>query len=785
MTASFISSSSLSVASSSLEPSTAPERRDASRRLPRPKEGEGIDAAPRAGTSGFAALFLQPAMAAIVAPLPITLERSRPLSASPASERVSAPPGVQDPSGASRGESREILVRQESRVERPPERTIQTPRDGGRQAEKSRENAGTPRSAPKASGRAPAKGQDRAASKLHRQETSPSARPERSIRHRPATPATGDSEDRGVKPGGPLNKTESLESRVATRSEDAELLQTHPATSREETADSERDVGTRGPESAAAEERFHSSAALTAELAVPMMSGPSSMISPIPIEQSARSATHTQGGPSAGAGEARISLSNAALSSDPSRNGDDFPFGVGASRFASSARTQPEHADLRQVAPSAGSGETLSTEADRPAIRVMVELDGAGGKNPAEFVRAGRTNAGEAVEAAAHISGTGNSDAAARATESAVRGSTHDPRAAQGTIAAKAQELLDRADQVVSRFEADSTVVAGEPGTGSVRTEAASSDSANQAPFRQPSASASHDVHSFSPGAPNHGSVWNPDFAQEQLPAETPAPGAAAGSSSSNENSTGTAQVPAGSALGQAEDGTLGQTAPSTHAAHRQSTGTAALGAAERQTLSGGQKSDRGAAPRALDALDPVLSPERGADSIHEMRAARSLRVDLSDVNGGESLKLHFLQRGNASSAQPVRNIDVRIQSSSAHVVRELRAEIPALLRHLERAGFDTGRTSEGEGAGERGDARDASSSRHGSGQPGSGGGESPAGGHETGQNPGNHQRSAPQSSGLQRAAANADSPVGFSQMLHRMAEVGKHLAPPGSSEEG
>ncbi|MCZ2155291.1 MAG: hypothetical protein LC114_15545, partial [Bryobacterales bacterium] len=130
MTTSFISSSSLSTTSSSLELSAAPERRDASQRLPRPKESEGIDAALRVGTSGFAALFLQPAMAAIVAPLPITLERSRPLSASPTSERTSAPPGVQEPSGASRGESRATPVRRESRVERQPEGTIQAPRDG-------------------------------------------------------------------------------------------------------------------------------------------------------------------------------------------------------------------------------------------------------------------------------------------------------------------------------------------------------------------------------------------------------------------------------------------------------------------------------------------------------------------------------------------------------------------------------------------------------------------------------------------------------------------------------
>ncbi|MCZ2153538.1 MAG: hypothetical protein LC114_06495 [Bryobacterales bacterium] len=478
-------------------------------------------------------------------------------------------------------------------------------------------------------------------------------------------------------------------------------------------------------------------------------------------------------------------MSKAALPPDASRNGNDFPFGAGASRFASSARTQPEHADPRQVAPSAGSGETLSTEADKPAIRVMVELDGAGGKSPADLVQVGAANVWESVEEPVHISGTGGADAAARATESAVRASIHDSRRAQETIAAKTRELLDRGDQAVSRFEADSTAVAGEPGAGSVRTETASGDSANQTPFRQPFASASHDVRSFSRGAPNHGSVWNQDFAQEQLPAETPAPGVAAGSLSSSENSTGGAQVPAGSAFERAEDGTLGQTASSVHAADRQPAGAAALGGTERQTSPGVQKSDRGTAPRVLDALDPVLNPERGADSIHETRAARSLRVDLSDANGGESLKLHFLQRGNASSAQPGRNIDVRIQSSSEHVVRELRAEIPVLLRHLERAGFDTGRTSGGEGAGERGDARDASSSRHGSGQPGSGGGETPTGGHDTGQSTGNPQRSTPQSSGPQRAAARADSPGAFSQMLNRVAEAGKSLVPPGSREGG
>ncbi len=145
-----------------------------------------------------------------------------------------------------------------------------------------------------------------------------------------------------------------------------------------------------------------------------------------------------------------------------------------------------------------------------------------------------------------------------------------------------------------------------------------------------------------------------------------------------------------------------------------------------------------GAAPPSVaEALLAELPPIPGAASGREVPAARSLRVDIPGASGGEDIRLRFLQRGNASRGGTRSDIDVRIQSASESLVREMRAEIPALLDRLERAGFDAGRTTPGQRTDDRGEQRDAPSHRQGNGSFGEDSGQNFSGGHSQGQGAG------------------------------------------------
>ncbi|MDZ7638765.1 MAG: hypothetical protein U5J83_11050 [Bryobacterales bacterium] len=100
-----------------------------------------------------------------------------------------------------------------------------------------------------------------------------------------------------------------------------------------------------------------------------------------------------------------------------------------------------------------------------------------------------------------------------------------------------------------------------------------------------------------------------------------------------------------------------------------------------------------GTASRSLaEAMLQEVPMPSGAFAGRNAPAARSLRVDIPGEQGSEDIRLRFLQRGHGPANGAASDIDVRIQSASAEVVREMRAEIPAILERLERAGFDSGR---------------------------------------------------------------------------------------------
>ena len=154
-----------------------------------------------------------------------------------------------------------------------------------------------------------------------------------------------------------------------------------------------------------------------------------------------------------------------------------------------------------------------------------------------------------------------------------------------------------------------------------------------------------------------------------------------------------------------------------------------------------GHSRSSSASPSVAEALLAELPPVPGTASGREVPAARSLRVDIPGRSGGEDIRLRFLQRGNASRGGTRSDIDVRIQSASESLVREMRAEIPALLDRLERAGFDAGRATPGQRTDDRGEQRDAPSHRQGNGSSGEDSGQNFTGGHSHGQGAGEQSR--------------------------------------------
>jgi hypothetical protein len=160
---------------------------------------------------------------------------------------------------------------------------------------------------------------------------------------------------------------------------------------------------------------------------------------------------------------------------------------------------------------------------------------------------------------------------------------------------------------------------------------------------------------------------------------------------------------------------------------------------------------------------------------------ARSVRVDLPGDAGAESLRLRFLQRGigNASA------IDVRIQGASEQGVREIRAEIPALLERMESAGFRTAASTEGGSTlmDERGASREGTPSRHGA-WSGPGPGESGSGHGQGDEQP--PSRSPSPGAGDGMAARRRRTPFDFQEALRTLAGAAPtHSTDPRGHQEG
>lgn len=165
--------------------------------------------------------------------------------------------------------------------------------------------------------------------------------------------------------------------------------------------------------------------------------------------------------------------------------------------------------------------------------------------------------------------------------------------------------------------------------------------------------------------------------------------------------------------------------------------GTIRTGAHSSHSQSGGTL------PKVAEALLAELPPQPGSASGKDLPAARSLRVDVPGVGGGEDVRLRFLQRGNRAAGSAGADIEVRIESQSERFVREMRTEIPSLLHRLERSGFDAGSAVSGQRMTDHGEQRDASSHRHGGGSSGQLGGDGFAEGRSPEQGGGEENRQA------------------------------------------
>jgi hypothetical protein len=193
---------------------------------------------------------------------------------------------------------------------------------------------------------------------------------------------------------------------------------------------------------------------------------------------------------------------------------------------------------------------------------------------------------------------------------------------------------------------------------------------------------------------------------------------------------------------------TAGESAPVGVEAARTELRTANGSAGSRLAPAGGASLEAG-----LD-LEPARTHGSAAP-------ARSVRVDLPGDAGGESLRLRFLQRGTGNASA----IDVRIQGASEQGVREIRAEIPALLERLEGAGFRTAASADSGSTmmDERGTSREGTQGRHGT-WSGPGQGESGSG-HGQGDEQAPSRNPSP-GAGEGTTARGRRSPLDFQQAL-------------------
>lgn len=182
---------------------------------------------------------------------------------------------------------------------------------------------------------------------------------------------------------------------------------------------------------------------------------------------------------------------------------------------------------------------------------------------------------------------------------------------------------------------------------------------------------------------------------------------------------------------GGAEPARDAETLSASSAAHPQARGNGAITQAGSPSLHGAHASHpRSSAvlPGIADALLNEVPTRPGSTEGKQVPAARFVRVDLPGAAAGEEIRLRFLQRGSAA-AGGAGEIDVRIQSPSERVVREMRAEIPSLLHRLGQTGFEAGGAPPGHAMEDSASQREGYSQRHGGGSHGQSNGNGYSGG--------------------------------------------------------
>ncbi len=726
------------------------QRLDSNSRPVRQRGEDDPEALPRADVAGFTALFLQPAMASLSVPRPRDGGRGgagnialAPVSRASSAVRRSPPSEVLGPRGTA-------AARQKSGAGGQGLQTVSSGGKSGRAHGVSREDAAAPRSANDAGVRCLKNEPGDSAWGPRAAGASLSARTEtRKSNHAHSAGDTGPSPlgiEGELSPGG----AKPVADIAAAPPDDGSLRQAPPAGSAEETPGSEAgreasDGAVRGSPGSGRDEAV-------AGLSVPSISLPLEGLLPAsameaPADEVAGTKTIS--------GEASPVLETLQAKADPN-------FGTAVPGDASPAARASQRAVSGETGVMDVGGEGFQEEAAKPSIRVAVERTGLGRGEDGEHAA---SQPDHAVETGGILGIAGGErrgvSTAARAQGEALPG---------GQDAARVQAAMALAARITREAAIESAAVSMEGGE----------PSAEAASVHQGVAS------SFAGGAADYGSAQGPETAWEaEIPRAAAADSDSAGNeeeeaSSSSENGISGARLfsnAGGASDGNSQSSLLSETPPRTFS--QAVVGMAFAGASRRQ---GGQLSPPNPSSRVGEALEPALPPGRTSDLSGRVHAARSLRIDLPGVAGGESLRLRFLQRGNTHAGGAGSGIDVRIQSSSERVVRELRAEIPALLGRLERAGFEAGLRTAAGGAGEHEGARDSSPSGRDDGRSDGGGGWNSGGEHSAGRNAEDTRRQTAPARAVQRSAAGAAFAGNLTRALHRHQEAGKS---PGAPDGG
>ncbi|MCC6262999.1 MAG: hypothetical protein IT169_05425 [Bryobacterales bacterium] len=216
-----------------------------------------------------------------------------------------------------------------------------------------------------------------------------------------------------------------------------------------------------------------------------------------------------------------------------------------------------------------------------------------------------------------------------------------------------------------------------------------------------------------------------------------------------------------------------GETFSALPAARLQAQGNGAItqaGASSRHGAHASHPRSSAVLPGIADALLNEVPTRPGSMDGKQIPIARSLRVVLPGAAAGEEIRLRFLQRGGAA-ANGAGEIDVRIQSPSERVVREMRAEIPSLLHRLGQTGFDVGDALPRQGMEDRGGQREGAFERHGGGSYGQSNGNGYSGGERPGQDSGDHSREPAPMRAATRITGSSPFAENVAQALAGLAE--------------